>query len=153
VSNFNLALLSWSLFMTPGKNCPETEWICWLPFPRFPTFLLLIDVNVKNRWSQSRNIKDLGESLRMCLYAPQTRHLQKVFCVGGGKYIQSHKALPLSNDFAMSVLQFCVCQARAIGRSGQLEQLFLKAVFKCAPTNARKNQCAKKTSRLFKGDS
>jgi hypothetical protein len=40
VSNFNLAFLSWSLFMTPGKNRPETEWICWLPFPRLATFLL-----------------------------------------------------------------------------------------------------------------
>ena len=66
---------------------------------------------------------------------------------------QSHKALQLSNDFAMSVLQFCVCQARAIWQRGRLEQLFLKALFKCAPTNARKNQCVKKTSRLFKGDS
>ena len=112
-----------------------------------------IDVNVKNRWSQSRNFKIFVNNLRMCLYAPQMRLLQKVFCVGGGKNIQSHKALQLSNDFAMSVLQFCVCQARAIWQRGRLEQLFLKALFKCAPTNTRKNQYAKKTSRLFKGDS
>jgi len=26
-------------------------------------------------------MKDSGNILRMCLYAPQTKHLQKVFCV------------------------------------------------------------------------
>ena len=62
-----------------------------------------IDVNVKNRWSQSRNMKDFGESLRMCLYAPQTRLIQKVFCVGGGKNIQSHKALQFCKGFAMNL--------------------------------------------------
>ena len=69
-----------------------------------------IDVNVKNRWSQSRNFKIFVNSLRMCLYAPQMRLLQKVFCVGGGKNIQSHKALQLSNDFAMN-LQNGICNS------------------------------------------
>ena len=55
--------------------------------------------------------------------------------------------------FTKSNLQFCIGQARAIWQRGRLEELFLKALFKCAPTNTRKNQCAKKTSRLFKGDS
>jgi hypothetical protein len=41
----------------------------------------------------------------MCLYAPQTRHLQKVFCVGGGKNIQSHEALQLCKGFAKNALQ------------------------------------------------
>ena len=62
-----------------------------------------IDVNVKNRWSQSRNMKDLGESFRMCLYTSQTRLLQKVFCVGGGKNIPSHKALQFCKGFAMNL--------------------------------------------------
>ena len=70
----------------------------------------LIDVNVKNRWSQSRNFKIFVNILRMCLYAPQTRLLQKVFCVGGGKNIQSHKVLQLSNDFAMT-LQKVTCNS------------------------------------------
>jgi hypothetical protein len=74
-----------------------------------------IDVNVKNRWSQSRNIKDLGESFRMCLYTSQTRLLQKVFCVGGGKNIPSHKALQFCKGFAMN-LQKVICNSVLVRR-------------------------------------
>jgi hypothetical protein len=60
----------------------------------------------------------------------QMTHLQKVFCVRGGKTRPEIKSAPawqwLCNDFAMT-LQFCVCQARAIWQRGRLERLLLRA--------------------------
>jgi len=68
-------------------------------------------------------MKDLRNSLSMCLYAMQTKHLQKVFCMRGGK---KHKSQRLCKAVfkmrclpgACQVLARCVPRAGAAGWNG-----------------------------------
>jgi hypothetical protein len=82
----------------------------------------------------------------MCLYALQTTHLQKVFCMRGGK---KHKSQRLCKAvFEMRRLPgACHALARPVGT------VVIAGVIQARHSSALKNQCAKKTSRLFKGDS
>ena len=53
----------------PRKELPQSGMDLLVTVPTVSNISSSIDVNVKNRWSRSRNIKDLGNSLRMCLNA------------------------------------------------------------------------------------
>ena len=99
-----------------------------------------IDVNEKNTWPWSSNMKDLINSLSMCLYAMQTAYLQKVFCMRGGK---KHK----SQWLCKAVFEMRCLPGRAMSWRGRLERLLLQAWFKRAiqarlKTNAQKKRVA-----------